>query len=88
MPGIRPHRGRVPEGRQTLRLSGNDFLPSLRDLTFIPTSPGIEMPGYFQNVPAGRGIFVCAKIQMRPNNGLYFREAWALRFWTTEWRQL
>jgi hypothetical protein len=49
--------------------------------------PGIEMPGYFKNVPAGRGIFVCAKIQMRPNNGLYFREAWAARFWTSEWRQ-
>jgi hypothetical protein len=36
----------VPEGRQTFRLFGNDFLPSLRDLMLMPTGPGIEMPGY------------------------------------------
>ena len=75
----RDGRKSLPDSRSVCRPSGTRPRCGL--------IPGIEMPGYFQNVPAGRGIFVCAKIQMRPNNGLYFREAWALRFWTSEWRQ-
>jgi hypothetical protein len=25
------------------------------------------MPGYFKNVPAGRGIFACSIIELRPD---------------------
>jgi hypothetical protein len=44
------------------------FRSSLRDSMAIPSDPGVQTPGYFQNVPAGHGAFVCTKIEMRPTS--------------------
>jgi hypothetical protein len=40
------------------------FQPSLRDWTVITSDPGVQTPGYFQNVSAGRSFFGCLKIEM------------------------
>jgi hypothetical protein len=42
------------------------FQPSLRHWMAIPSDPGVQTPGYVQNVPAGRSFFGCPKIKMRP----------------------
>jgi hypothetical protein len=41
------------------------FQPSLWDWMAITSDPGVQTPGYFQNVPAGRSFFGCPKIEMR-----------------------
>jgi hypothetical protein len=42
------------------------FQPSLWDWRAIPSDPGVQTPGYSQNVPAGRSFFGCPKVEMRP----------------------
>jgi hypothetical protein len=43
------------------------FQPSLRDWMAILSDPGVETPGYFQNVPAGHS-FRLSKIEVRSAN--------------------
>jgi hypothetical protein len=40
-----------------LRRGKRHFQSSLRDSVAIPSDPGVQTPGYFQNVPAGHGVF-------------------------------
>jgi hypothetical protein len=35
--------------------------PSLRDFSATSSNPGVETPGYFQNVPLGHDDFGCLK---------------------------
>jgi hypothetical protein len=37
-------------------------------LDALPVFPGVETPGYFQNVPLGHGISGCPKTEMRPED--------------------
>ena len=39
------------------------FRSSLRDWMAIPSDPGVQTPGYFQNVPAGRSFSVVQKLR-------------------------
>jgi hypothetical protein len=42
------------------------FRSSLRDSMAIPSDPGVQTPGYFQNVPVGHSFFGCPKIELHP----------------------
>src|ERR1039458_4677614 len=34
----------------------------------IVSDPGVQTPGYFQNVPAGHSFFGCPKIELHPQD--------------------
>src|SRR5439155_25912563 len=44
--------GQVPKGR--LKKGGGGVQSSLRDSNWIDSTPGVETPGYYRDVPSGR----------------------------------
>ena len=64
----RLEKRRVPLGRlkqnpslPRLRCGSRHPQSSLRDLFAMPPDPGVQTPGYFQNVPAGHRVFLLRK---------------------------
>jgi hypothetical protein len=61
---------RVPQGRpkRTRLCQGGDtastFSAVPAGLIVISSNPGVETPGYFQNVPAGHSVIGCPTIEL------------------------